>query len=370
MKRTILSKFYTIAITLAFVLGEIGVFFAQGEDSTGMAFALLGILLSFMLAPTVHELGHIIFAKSAKMQIQYVKFFCFCIQRIGGRYALKLVNPFLADQTQAVPIGRGDMKTRAQKYTIGGLIFSAIFTVVIVLLAIVLEIANAENALALGLLPYSAYLFLLNAVPFEYADGKTDCAVYVGIKRGLPMEESMLMAMQIQGGLTSGERYSSLPEELFDFPVVAEDEPMFIIAWDLKYRRALDCWDLEKAAYCLKKMAQAEGYFTNAEREKFAVELTYLHAVVGDFEKANASSKYCEDFLKSETATAKRVLATVAFCAGRLEDAEILRESGENLLSKLEFFGERELEESLLARINTDELHTLKTENDYGTNNE
>ena len=77
MKRNILSKIYTIAITLAFVLGEIVVFLAQGDDSIGMAFVLVGILLSFILAPTVHELGHIVFAKHEKMQIQYAKFFCF-----------------------------------------------------------------------------------------------------------------------------------------------------------------------------------------------------------------------------------------------------------------------------------------------------
>ena len=127
---------------------------------------------------------------------------------------------------------------------------------------------------------------------------------------------------------------------------------------------------MEKAAYALKKLSQSEEYFTRGEREKFAAELTYLHAINGDFEKANESSKYCEEFLKSEIAAAKRVLATVAFCAGKFEDAEILKESGMSLLSKMEIHGERALEESLLSRINTTHLHTIKTENDYGTNNE
>ena len=184
------------------------------------------------------------------------------------------------------------------------------------------------------------------------------------------MEKAMLLAMQIQGGLSSGKTYEGLDEELFNFPVLPEDEPMYLISWDLKYRLALAKWDLEKAAYAFKKMAQSEEYFTRGEREKFAAELTYLHALNDDFEKANESSKYCEEFLKSETAVAKRVLATVAFCAGKFEDAEILKESGMALLSKMEIHGERALEESLLSRINTTHLHTIKTENDYGTNNE
>jgi hypothetical protein len=370
MKKSTLSKIYTAIVTLAFMLGEIVVFITKGKTSTGAVSVLVGVLLAFVLAPTVHELGHILFAKSANMQVQYAKFFCFSAQRAGGRYELTLVNPLLADQAQVVPIGRGNMKNRAQKYVLGGLVFSGALVLVVAILAIVLEVLKMENALAFGILPYSAYLFFLNVAPFEYVDGKTDYAVYLGIKRGEPMEKAMLMAMQIQGGLTSGESYSSLPETLFDFPVLAEDEPMFLIAWDLKYRRALDCWDLEKASYCIKKMSQAEEYFTRSEREKFAVELTYLHALNGDFEKANESSKYCEEFLRSETATAKRVLATVALCAGRLEDAEILKESGKALLAEIEFDGERMLEENLLSRINTTDLHTLNTENDYGTNNE
>ena len=145
---------------------------------------------------------------------------------------------------------------------------------------------------------------------------------------------------------------------------------MFLIAWDLKYRRALDCWELETATNCLKRMAQAEEYFTSSERERFAVELTYLHALNGDLDKANESSEYCEEFLKSETATAKRVLASVALGLGKIEDANLLKESGIELLSKMPFYGERTLEESLLSRINTTQLHTLETENDYGTSNE
>ncbi len=370
MKKSILSKIYTMAITLAFVLGEVAVFIAKGTTPIGAVFVILGVFLAFMLAPTVHELGHIAFAKSANMQIQYAKFFCFSVQRVGGRYALKVVNPLLADQAQVVPVGREDMKNRAKKYVIGGLVFSGLFTVIIASLAIVLEILKIENSLVFGLLPYFAYLFLLNVAPFEYADGKTDLAIYLGINRDEPIEKTMLMAMEIQGGLINGESYSSLPKTLFDFPVIAEDEPMFLIAWDLKYRRALDNWDLEKASYCIKKMSQAEEYFTPSERERFAVELTYLHALNGDFEKANESSKYCEGFLRTQTSTAKRVLATVALCAGRVEDAEVLKESGIALLSEIEFYGERKLEESLLSRINTTQLHTLKTENDYGTDNE
>ena len=370
MRKNILSKIYTIAVTSAFVAGEVFLLIKKGGTATGAVFICLGLLLAFMLAPTLHELGHVVFAKSANMQVEYAKFFCFCVQRRGGRYALTIVNPFLAEQVQVVPIGRENMKERAQKYAIGGLVFGGLFVSLLSVLAILLGVLKVENSLVLGIIPYSAYLFFLNVAPFEYADGKTDCAVYLGLKNDEPTEKAMLLAMQIQGGLTGGERYSALPQSLFEFPVLAEDEPMFLIAWDLKYRRALDCWDLETATNCLKRMAQAEEYFTVSERERFAVELTYLHALNGDLDKANESSKYCEEFLKSETATAKRVLASVAWGLGKIEDSELLKESGMALLSKMQFYGERALEESLLSRINGAQLHTLEIENDYGTSNE
>ncbi|MBR2341100.1 MAG: hypothetical protein IKA72_01655 [Clostridia bacterium] len=369
MRKSILSKIYTIAITVAFVFGQIAILASKGATTTGAVLVLVGVLLAFIVAPMAHEAGHVVFAKLAKMQIQYVKFFCFSTQRVGGKYALTLINPFLADQTQVIPTCGGNMQKRAEKYTVGGLVFSGILVLLLAVCTIVFSVLQIENALTLGMIPYSAYLFFLNAAPFEYADGKTDCAVYSGLKRGDERAKTMLSFMEIQGRLFEDTRYSEISEELFNFPVLAEDEPMFLIGWDLKYRRALDEWDLEKAAACMKRMSQAESYFTAAEREKFAAELTYLHALSGNFDAANACSKYCEEFLKGDTPTAKRILATVAFCANRQEDAEILKQSGLSLLENMEIYGEKKLEESLLGRINFDDLHTLKKENDYERTN-
>ena len=93
------------------------------------------------------------------------------------------------------------------------------------------------NYILWGILPYTGYLFLLNVLPLEYPNGKTDIGVYVGIKKGEAAEKNMLSAMEIQGQLAEGKSFSEIDEMLYmDVPQLCEDEPMFAVMLDLRYR--------------------------------------------------------------------------------------------------------------------------------------
>lgn len=352
MTRSIFAKIYAVILTLAFIAGEVALIANPAFQAVDSSIELLvGLVFALVIAPTVHELGHIVFALAMKMQLRYTKFFCVKIQKQGGRYAFSFANPFASDETQVVPTVGGNMQKRATWYTLGGLIFSVGLVGVLLIPAILCSCLGTPIAFLWGSIPYAVYLFCLNVVPFEYASGKTDMLVYLGIKKGESVERAMLLAMDAQGRLFAGERYRELEEDAVKFPVFSEDEPLFLICYDIKYRRALELGDFPLAADCLKRMAQCEAYLSGYERERLASELTYMHAINGDFESANACAKLCEGYLTGETASAKRVLATVSWCAGKTEEAKVLMEQARTALQQEEILGEKYFEEELLSRL-------------------
>jgi hypothetical protein len=70
--------------------------------------------------------------------------------------------------------------------------------------AIILSLLDVKVYFLWGMIPYAVYLELLNFLPFEYASGKTDMMVYVGLRSGADVETVMVSAMEIQGQLYEG----------------------------------------------------------------------------------------------------------------------------------------------------------------------
>jgi hypothetical protein len=355
MKRTTLCKIYAISLTVVFLLGEALLFCLpvfSGIDA--WIELLIGLVVALIVAPTIHEIGHLSFARASKMKPILVKCFCLKIQRIGSRYAFSLANPFAPDQTQVLPVQSGDMENRAKRYVLGGLIYGGIWFFTILLFALVLSFFDVYSAILWGIAPYSGYLFLLNVAPFEYPSGKTDALVYQGICKDEPTEKAFIMAMEVQGLAYEGTPYAEMDDEKFDFPILAEDEPIFALCNHLKYRLALDKADFDGAADALNRLAQSESYLSDFERENLAAELTYMHALSGNLSAANETAKFCEEYLRGENLVAKRVLATVAWVAQKTEETENLKEQAKKLLEKEEIKAERLLEEKLLAKLSVE----------------
>ena len=203
-----------------------------------------------------------------------------------------------------------------------------------------------------GALPYCAYLLLLNAVPLEYPSGKTDALVYIGLKRGAPAEQNMLSAMEIHGGLYEGKTFAQMEEALyFSAPQLCEDEPLFAVMLDLRYRYYLEKEELEKAADCLNRLAQSQAYLTEQEVEKLAAELVYMHSLNGDKVRADECGKLCEEYLRSERVAAKRVLAAYCKAFGGEDRVEPLKEQAYALLEQEDCKGLAVWERNLLEGI-------------------
>ncbi len=352
MMRSTRSKIYAIALTTIFLICEVLLFCLpvfSGID--GWIELLTGLLIALIFAPTIHEIGHLSFAYASKMKPVFVKFFCFKIEKKGGRYAFSFANPFEPDQTQVLPIKSGDMQKRAKRYALGGLIYGGGFFALFFFSAFVLSCFGIHSAKLWGITPYSGYLFLLNAVAFEYPSGKTDMLVYKGLCQNDATEKAMVMAMEVQGLAYEGIPYAKMGKENFSFPVLAEDEPLFAVCNHLKYRLALDEENYESASDALNRLAQSECYLSNFERERLASEITYMHVISSNVSAANETAKYCESYLKSESLSAKRILATVSYLSGRMEEARILKTQAEKLLEQEEILAEKYLEEKLLSRL-------------------
>jgi hypothetical protein len=261
-------------------------------------------------------------------------------------------SPFAEDQTQVVPRFGGNMKSRAVFYTLGGLMIEGTALLVVAIATVVLACIGKSNYFLIGILPYFGYLFLLNALPFEYASGKTDALVYRGIKKGNPAENAMLTAMEIQGQLYAGKTFAKIDETLYQsFPQLPENEPLFAVVLHLKYRYYLDKNDLENAADCLNRLVNSQEYLSDLQVQQVAAELLYLHAIRHDQNAADACAKYCQEYLQGENITAKRALAAYSKAFGKEDAVAILIEQAEEILQKERIQGLVLAERKLLARL-------------------
>ena len=351
-KKTVATLYATFCIALLLAGLSLTFYFAWNSGLEDGIEALVAIVLSLILAPTLHEFGHVVFASACDMEIEYVKFFCFKLMRKGGKLRLSLTSPFAPDETQMLPKRGGNMQKRACLYTIGGLIFEGAFTLIIAIAAITLVCFQIYAFSLWGLLSYAAYLFFLNAMPLEYPSGKTDALVYIGLKRGASTEANMLAAMEIQGRLFAGESFSQIDEALyFSSPQLCEDEPLYAVMLDLQYRYYLEKNELEKAADRLNRLASAQAYLGDKEVEKIAAELTFLHALNGDYDRAKDCAKLCETYLRGEEAAAKRVLAAYCKAFGKEDAVEALILQAEAILENERIKGLAKAEQILLARL-------------------
>ncbi len=346
------SKIYAFGMLVLFLAGQVAVFGFAWQSLWNVFFTLVGLVFSLVFASTVHELGHLAFAKSAKMKLRYLKFFCFSVLSENGKKKFRFASPFSADSTQIVPVSGGDMKKRASKYVLGGLAFSLLFLLLLVGAFVATFFLGWNVYAVLGAIPYATYLLLLNGAPFEYPSGKTDMLVYLGIKRGEDAETVMLACMEAQGQLFEGKRYSEVDEAcIFKLPQLPEDEPMYAMNLFLRYRYYLDKGDEDDAADILNRLALSADYLTDEEEQTLAVELLYMNSLFENQSEADECGKLCKTALQAELPESKRALAAYSAAFGEKESAKLLIGQARALLACSDVKGEQKSELVLLERL-------------------
>ena len=322
--------------------------------------SVVGAAAAFVLAPAFHELGHVIFATANSLQTVYCKFFCFRFYRRDGKCRFGFTNPFAPDETQVLPMGSEDMKERAYAYAIGGLAVEGAFLLVLITACVVCWCLGATAYIAVAMLPYTAYHFLLNLLPVEYPSGKTDALVASGLKKDAPTEQTMLNIMRIHGELQAGKTYSEMEGSwYFSAPQLAEDEPLFVAILDARYCYYVEKEEYEKAFDCLKRIRVAGEYLSEQEILTLERNLAYLCLVGGNDEVLKAAVKNGEEYWQSDDASIKRTLALYMQKCGETDRAQALITQAKNLLEKESIVGLRRHEELLLSRITKEDEETV-----------
>jgi len=351
MKR-IWIKIYAWALLILAVGGMVFVVFSATSNIDDLVDAVVGCTISIFLVPTVHELGHVVFALANRMEIVYCKFFAFHYYRKGEKKRFGFTNPLAPEETQVLPIGSENMQKRAYRYAIGGLVFSGLlFT--IVLAASVLSWALGGSAfVAFSWLPYSAYLFLLNLLPVEYPSGKTDALIAAGIRKNESVEQTMVNLMRIHGELQQGKSFAEIDESFyFSAPQIAVDEPLYVAILEARYSYYLEKEEFEKALDCLKRIRAAGEYLSKDEIYTMERNLAFLCLIGGNDTVLKEAVKNDEKYWQRNEVPIKRILAMYMSGCGDEERTAALMGQAYSLLPSVFPAGLRKHEEIMLSRI-------------------
>ena len=351
MKR-VLKKMYAWGLLLVLVTSFVSLFLWAWPDLDALAGAVLGVTTAVIFVPAYHELGHVLFASMHKLQVVYCK--CFCVKYYvkDGKKRVGFANPFTPDETQVLPLGSENMQNRAYAYAVGGLVASILVLLLSLALWLSQCIRGVESNVLYAWVVYSAYLFLLNVLPVEYATGKTDAMVARGIRKGEPVEQTMLNVMRIQGELQAGKSYAEIAEEwYFSAPQISVEEPLYVAILEARYAYFLEKEEYEKAFDCLKRMKEAGDYLSEDEVYRLEKNLAYLCLIGGNDEVLKTAVKNDEAYWKGEDVAIKRTLALYMQKCGEAERAELLIEQAEALIEKEPIAGLKKYERILLSRI-------------------
>ena len=352
MMKRVLKKAYAWVLLIFLVTSFVSLFVVSWSDLDALAGAVLGVTTAVVFVPAYHELGHVLFAVTNRLQVVYCKCFCVKFYVKDGKKRVGFANPFAPDETQVLPMGSENMQRRAYAYAVGGLVASAVVLVLSLAIWLALLLNGRDSNLMYAWLAYAAYLFLLNVLPVEYATGKTDALVVRGIRKGEPVEQTMLNVMRIQGELQAGKSYVEIEKDwYFSAPQISVEEPLYVAILEARYAYFVELEEYEKALDCLKRIKEAGDYLSEEEILRLEKNLAYLCLLGGNDEVLKTAAKNDEEYWKSDDVAIKRTLALYMQKCGEAERASLLVQQAEALIEKQPIAGLRKHEQLLLSRI-------------------
>lgn len=187
---------------------------------------VLALLVSVSVADFLHEGAHYLMGKCLTMGVRIDK--------------LSLVK---SSSVTLNPKGDRRLKGRTVATVSAGLIVNLICVIVgAVMLCFPKEIVNgcivypSPTVIVSAFLPYSFYLFALNALPLEYSSGKTDGLVLWEILKNYPSAQVMLRVLKVQAIVNAGTPLEDVDETLLlNVPQLPEDDYNFISLTQLRY---------------------------------------------------------------------------------------------------------------------------------------
>ena len=176
------------------------------------------VILSLPVCSLFHELGHALFGVfskiHAKIRLSSIFFF------------------FKPSSCEIIPKVAHGVKKRLIATTAGGLVVNFIL---VVFGLVALKVSAIPSFLALLFVPASFYLFVINILPMETGNGKTDGLVIAELIKNEDSAKVMLSVLTVQAQVLGGKPIEEVDEKLlFDLPQIQEDEPAFISLTELR----------------------------------------------------------------------------------------------------------------------------------------
>lgn len=190
-----------------------------GLESLVPAYIVL-LFLSIFFGDLVHEGAHLLVGVCCRMGIRPDKY------RI-----------FRTSSVNVYPKGTRCMRARMIATSVAGIAVN----LACLLLGVIALCVQSVPSLFCVLAPYSAYIFLINAIPDDRNGAKNDGMLVWELITKADSAEVMLQILRIQGMVRTGTKLADVPEGMFyEIPQLPEDDINYIILTQLRYEYYLE----------------------------------------------------------------------------------------------------------------------------------
>ena len=197
------------------------------HSSNVIVAVITGILtvFSFPLSSLLHEAGHILFGATVKIKAvpdskNFLSFIFETFLDFGKAQSCKIIPKTDKNLRKAVIVT-----------AVGGCAVNAVF-IVLGIVALCVPAVPAELSF---MLPASFHLIAMNAMPFDFDDGKTDGKIVYELAKNTDSAKVTLAVLTVQAQVLQGKNIEEVDEKLlFDVPQIEEDDLSFISLTELR----------------------------------------------------------------------------------------------------------------------------------------
>ena len=360
-RANILSYIISMAITLGSLFAVVAVCNSRYSEQllAVMLKFLVGAICAGLLNAFVHELGHLIAGKKNGFAFSEMCVWFFRWKKVKNKIRFNLV--MLGEEagyTDMIPTSTDNLAVRLKKMTLGGIIASAVLTVLGVVPFFIPNLSSWVFCILSMFFPISAYFFVSAALPSSSGGVRNDGAVVYGLKKDDDTTKVTLNLLAIQAELYAGKTPSEIDENLyFDLPQLPEDDVNFTMLLNARYLYYLDKEDYENAKKTTDRLLSVLDYMPKAYR--FAVKTDALYnACTFDFDEDTADDlmyeleKYLNNVNTANTVRAK--LAYLLYVRREAEAFDVFYKKGLKEAARCNLKGLGALEKKLFEKMNKD----------------
>ncbi len=320
-----------------------------------LLFYILGVIISAFVCAFIHELGHLIRAKSLGFNIVSFTVWFFRWKKVKNKYQFSLCFPNDTGYTESYPTTQENLQKKFAKITRFGLIFSVIPILFCLPAFLIRSLPFFAFAVLTSFLPIGAYSLTSNAIPLCENGVRNDGAVLYGIKHNDDTSKVMFALLSVQALLYQGKTFKELDDGfLFNLPQLQEDDLNFAMLLSYRYYFYLDKRDYKNAGKSLDRLLSLKKYLPKDFYCEILAESLFFNCVI-EFNEDKAddlmyeNEKYLNSVNNSVTIRAK--LAYISLIKGEKENFELFYRKGLKEAKLQQLSGLKAFELSLLELV-------------------